>query len=458
VLRASAVCEEAGVPSSSLVSQGFLKLAEASSIGLGLPSMPVALVPGHPGAQSAAMLRRNILEVTAAEVIKNLTEASGTGLHTSEPLAQDVVFKGGFDAVNQYFLTNEWSDGLPVVPPTKAKVQEFLNYTDRAASDVLGVLLPDNRAATVWSIAVNGVMTGCRPEYMPILVALVQAMADPAYGVEHSGNTPGGETLIILNGPIVQQLGFNYKENVLRDGFQPNTSVGRFWRLYLRNVAGFLLHKNDKATFGNTWRVVAAENEEVLKAIGWSPTSVEMGFSATDNTVTIARYTGGNVIASVSGSTPEEIMPILADAVVRQTSWQITFTVGGAYGTLRPLVLLSPILAEAIAQGGWSKQDVKQYLFEHARLPAWKFEHMLRVWADKPIWNLTEEYAAGRIPKVFCESDDPNRLVPLITCADDFMIAVTGDPLRTNAYVFAHNGRLGYPVGKRINLPKNWSF
>jgi len=458
VLRASAVCEEAGVPSSSLVSQGFLKLAEASSIGLGFPSMPVALVPGHPGAQTAVMLRRNILEVTAAEVIKNLTDASGTGMQTSEPKAQDVVFKGGFDAVNQYFLTNEWSDGLPVVPPTKAKVQEFLNYTDHQPSDVLGVLLPDNRAATVWSIAVNGVMAGCRPEYMPILVALVQAMADPAYGVEHSGNTPGGETLIILNGPIVQQLGFNYKENVLRDGFQPNTSVGRFWRLYLRNVAGFLLHKNDKATFGNTWRVVAAENEEVLKAIGWSPTSVEMGFKDTDNTVTIARYTGGNVIASVSGSTPEEIMPILADAVSRQTSWQITFTVGGAYGTLRPLVLLSPILAEAIAAGGWSKQDVKQYLFEHARQPAWKFEHMLRVWADKPIWNLTEEYAAGRIPKVFCESDDPNRLVPLITRADDFMIAVTGDPLRTNAYVFAHNGRLGYPVGKKIALPAGWHF
>jgi hypothetical protein len=301
-------------------------------------------------------------------------------------------------------------------------------------------------------------MAGCRPEYMPILVALVQAMADPAYGVEHSGNTPGGETLIILNGPIVQQLGFNYRENVLRDGFQPNTSVGRFWRLYLRNVAGFLLHKNDKATFGNTWRVVAAENEEVLRTIGWSPTSVEMGFQASDNTVTIARYTGGNLIASVSGSTPEEIMPIIADAVIRQHSWQITFTVGGAYGTLRPLILLSPILAEAIAQGGWSKQAVKQYLFEHVRIPARKFEHMLRVWAEKPIWNLTEEYQAGRIPKVFCESDDPDRLVPLVTCVDDFMIAVTGDPLRTNAYIFAHNGRLGYPVAASIDLPANWNF
>ena len=458
MLRASAVCEEAGVPSSSLVSQGFLKLAAASSIGLGLPSMPVALVPGHPGAQSPTMLRHNILEVTTAEVIKNLMQASGTGQTVSEPQAQDIVFQGGFDAVNQLFLEKEWSDGLPIVPPTRAKVEAFLRYTDRKPDEVLGVLLPDNRAATIWSIAVNGVMAGCRPEYMPILVALVQAMADPAYGVEHSGNTPGGETLIILNGPIVQQLGFNYRENVLRDGFQPNTSVGRFWRLYLRNVAGFLLHKNDKATFGNTWRVVAAENEEVLRAIGWSPTSVEMGFQASDNTVTIARYTGGNLIASVSGSTPEEIMPIIADAVIRQHSWQITFTVGGAYGTLRPLILLSPILAEAIAQGGWSKQAVKQYLFEHVRIPARKFEYMLRVWAEKPIWNLTEEYQAGRIPKVFCESDDPDRLVPLVTCVDDFMIAVTGDPLRTNAYIFAHNGRLGYPVAASIDLPANWNF
>ena len=119
-------------------------------------------------------------------------------------------------------------------------------------------------------------------------------MCDPHYGVEHSGNTPGGETLIILNGPIIKELGFNYTQGVMRDGFLPNTSIGRFWRLYLRNVAGFLPHKNDKATFGNTWRVVLAENEDVLAKIGWEPNSVEMGFAAGDNTVTIARYTGGN--------------------------------------------------------------------------------------------------------------------------------------------------------------------
>src|SRR5262249_41375538 len=176
-----------------------------------------------------------------------------------------------------FFYEQEWSDGLPIVPPTREKVNEFLRFTDRNPEDVLGILLPDNRAATVWSIAVNGVMAGCRPEYMPILVALVETMADPQYGVEHSGNTPGSETLIILNGPIASQLGFNNKQGVLRDGILPNTTIGRFWRLYLRNIAGFLHHRTDKATFGNTWRVVAAENEDVLRRIGWSTVAEGQG-------------------------------------------------------------------------------------------------------------------------------------------------------------------------------------
>ena len=181
------------------------------------------------------------------------------------------MFQGTFEAVNAHFYEREWSDGLPIVPPTLEKIQEFLSFTDRAPDDLLGILLPENRAATVWAVAVNGVMAGCRPEYMPILVALAEAMADPYYGVEHSGNTPGSETLIVLNGPIIKDLNFNFTQGVLRDGFMPNTSVGRFWRLALRNIAGFLPHKNDKGTFGNTFRVVLAENEDALAKIGWPP-------------------------------------------------------------------------------------------------------------------------------------------------------------------------------------------
>src|SRR5690606_9681108 len=138
---------------------------------------------------------------------------------------------------------------------------------------------------------------------------LIEAMVDPQYGVEHSGNTPAGETLITLNGPIIKELGFNYTQGVIRDGFVPNTSIGRFWRLYLRNVAGFLPHKNDKCTFGNTWRVVLAENEDVLSEIGWPTIAMDMGLARGENAITIARYTGGNVIVSMSGTTPEQMLP-----------------------------------------------------------------------------------------------------------------------------------------------------
>ena len=455
MLRASAICESSGVPSASLVSEGFASQALAVNRGLGL-NLPIAIVPGHPGAQSAEELKNNILESTVNEVIHNLTKTLAATEEENEPEERDIVFRGGFAAVNQYFLDQEWSDGLPIVPPTKEGIDEFLRFTDRKSEEVIGQILPDNRLASVWSVAVNGLMAGCRPEYMPILIALVEAMLDPAYGVEHSGNTPGGETLIILIGPIIKTLGFNYTQGVIRDGFQANTSIGRFWRLYLRNVAGFILHKNDKATFGNTWRVVLAENEDVLNQINWPPTSAEMGFSRGENTVTIARYTGGNLICSVSGSTPEELLPYLADAVVRQISWQLMFTVGMGNGTLRPLILLSPILAQTIARGGWSKQDVKQYLFEHARVPAWQFERQLRDWNQKPIWNLTKEAQEGSISTIYSVSEDPNRLVPLVGDADNYMIAVCGDEMRTNAYVFAHNGVLGYSVGKKIQLPDSW--
>jgi len=427
-------------------------LAKAASGGLGMPNLQVAPVPGHPGLQSTEVLQRNVREVTLAGVVDNLLKLPAQVAAGGEPGARDIICSGTFEEVNEYFIAHELSDGLPIVPPTVEKVEAFLRFTDRQPDEVLGVLLPDSRAATVWSVAVNGVMAGCRPEYMPVLIALVEAMADPDYGVEHSGNTPGGETQIVLNGPVIKQLGFNYTQGVMRDGFQANTSIGRFWRLYLRNVAGFLPHKNDKATFGNTWRVVVAENEDVLAKIGWPPNCTEFGFPAGTNAVAIGRYTGGNHISSVSGATPEALLPYIADAVVKQYSWQIMFTVGQGMGTLRPLILLSPIIAETIAAGGWSKQDLKQKLFDHARMPAWVFERYLRDWTQKPIWNLATEQQAGHIPKVFHESDDPNRMVPLVFKPEDYMIVVTGDLGRNSCYVFAHNGILGYPVGKEIKL------
>ena len=446
------------MPTASLVCEGFRGQAATTATGLGLPGLPTALVPGHVDVQSADELRQNVAAVTVDAVIRNLTEAPArVGVAAVEPAPDDVVFEGTLDEVNRFFYENDWSDGLPIVPPTPDRVAEFLRFCDRPGETSLGVLLPDRRRATIWNVAVNGVMAGCRPEYMPILVALAEAMADPRYGVEHSGNTPGAETLIILNGPLIKELGFNYEQGALRDGVQANTTIGRFWRLYLRNVAGFLHHRTDKGTFGNTWRVVLAENEDALRRIGWSTIAEDEGVRAA-NAVTISRYTGGGVIASVFGNTPQRMLPYLADAIVTKVGWELLFTVGMGVGSQRPLLILSPILAETLAKGGLDKARLKERLFELARVPAAKLERYVGEWTNlvpgRP--TLTGLVKAGQVPAVFAESDDPERLVPIVCRAEDLMIAVSGDPLRTNAYAFAHNGILGYPTTKPIRLPAEW--
>ncbi len=456
MLRASAVAEKAGVPSSSLVCEGFLGQAGTTSVGLGLPNLPVALVPGHVGTQGSEELAENILKVTLDDVVENLTVAPGAVAIAEDPAPRDVVFSGTIDEINRLFIENEWSDGLPIIPPTTERVEAFLGFTDRDPNEVLGILLPDSRAATVWSVAVNGVMAGCRPEYMPILIALIEAMADPDYGVEHSGNTPGGETLITINGPIAKQLRFNDEQGVLRDGFQPNTSVGRFWRLALRNLAGFLLHKNDKCTFGNTWRVVMAENEPVLDALGWTTLAEDLGVSKGSNAVSISRYTGSSLIASASGDTGDKILPYIADGVLKQNTWHLVFTIGPSPGTLRPLTIFSPIVAETLVKDGWTKESIQQYFFDHCRMPAWEFERYIGEWTEHPIRDLQDQVNLRRAPEDFAENDDPNRLVPITFTPEDFMIGVSGDPLRNHAITFAHNGLLGYPVAREIELPSDW--
>ena len=138
MLRASEVCEKAGYPTSSLVCEGFLTQAAATSVGLGYPNMPVATIVGHPGAQSVEEIRRNAIEVTAAEVIANLTMQPDAVVLPDEPGSREIVFSGSFEEVNDCFYDQEWSDGLPIIPPTTEKIAEFLSFTDRKPDETLG--------------------------------------------------------------------------------------------------------------------------------------------------------------------------------------------------------------------------------------------------------------------------------------------------------------------------------
>ncbi|MFC2041808.1 hypothetical protein ACFLTY_05780, partial [Chloroflexota bacterium] len=229
-----------------------------------------------------------------------------------------------------------------------------------------------------------------------------------------------------------------------------NTSIGRFWRLYLRNVAGFLPHKTDKATFGGTWRVVLAENEDALTGIGWEPMSVDQGFKAGDNVITINSCTSSGSASSVGVDNAEGILDHLATHIVNTQLSLFSMSVNHG-DHLRPQILLSPCVAEAIARAGYSKKKVKQYFYEHARFSARQFEQL-----HTECGTLCDAVKRGTLPKWYCESSDPGRLVPIVYSPDDFMITVSGDPGRDNCFICEQNGRNGYPVSKKIELPAKW--
>jgi len=290
VLRAAALVEKLGIPTASIVGSGFLKQAEVVAKGLGLP-LAWGVYPGAPMVDSEDELRRKVEESLAPGLLRGLTEVNPVEIvrHAAEPEPMSVAFGGTLDEIEEYFHRQLWTDGLPIIPPTRRRVEAFLRFTERDPDEVIRVLPQESREATILSIAVNGVMAGCRPEYMPVLVAVVEAMADREFHIEHAGSTPGWEPLVVVSGPIIKALDFNYGQGVMRVGRQANTSIGRFVRLYLRNICGYRIPPGagDKGSIGYTFNVALAEDEDTAREIGWPTYAMEQGFEPTDSVVTV---------------------------------------------------------------------------------------------------------------------------------------------------------------------------
>lgn len=460
-MRAAMAAESAGIPSVSIVCEGFEGQASATARGHGYDGLPLAVTIGHVDAQSSEQMVANFLDHTVDLVVQGLTAASTsaagsvetTESTTAEPSALDVVASGSIDEINRVFIEQGWSDGHPVIPPTRDRVEAYLADSGHDPWKTVGIATSSGRDLTIWSIAVNAVMAGCRPAHLPVLIALAEILVDPAYGAEHSGNTTGADAQIIISGPNTQALGFNHGAGALREGTHANTAVARWLRLYQRNVLGFTADEHDKATFGNATRIVLAEDLDCLDEIGWSPLGVELGATPGDDSVTLARLNSGTIIGSVFGSTPEEIVAYLGNGIARTAAWDLTHVYGLGHDQFQPLLVLSPILARTFANAGWSKADVQAALFAHARIPAITFERMIGEWSNLTAGRrrLVDLARAGELPAAYGESDDPNRLVPVATAPERFLIAVAGDPNRTNAYAFSNDGPHGWWTTRSID-------
>ena len=457
-MRAAIAAESAGIPSVSILCEGFEQQALATGRGMGFDGLALAVTRGHVDAQDVDTMITNFREVTVDQIVDGLTQTSNATTEGSEePAAIDVVLSGTIEEINEAFFTHGWSDGSAIIPPTRDRVEAFIAAGGYDPWRSLGIARPSGRDLTIWSIAVNAVMAGCHSDYMPVLIAATEILADPAYGAQHSGNTTGADALMILSGPDAGDLGFNSRVGALREGARANTSVGRWLRLYQRNVLDFTTDANDKATFGNSARVVLTEDYATLADIGWDSMAADFAFASDDNVLSMARMNTGAIIGSVFGSTPEEILPYLGDGLARTVGWDLTHVYGLGHGQQQPLLVLSPILARVFASAGWSKADVREGLFETARIPAWRFEKLIGEWSNLTAGRRTLADLVDKdlIPAVFAQSDDPNRLVPIVDAPEKLMIAVAGDPNRTNAYGLSHDGPHGDWTAKRVDMSQS---
>ncbi|MDO8670553.1 MAG: hypothetical protein Q7O66_03875, partial [Dehalococcoidia bacterium] len=193
MMRASVAAERAGVRSASIVASAFMAQARPVARSLGIGNLALAEYPGVIDLDSEEIFREKVATVVTNRIVEALSSDVQVEAPVSEPGPRDIVFTGNLAEVLECFHRNLWSDGLPIVPPTVERVEQFLQFADRSPDEVIGALLPEKREATVWNVAVNGVMAGCRPEYMPVLLALVEAMAEPEFGIEHGGSTPAWE-------------------------------------------------------------------------------------------------------------------------------------------------------------------------------------------------------------------------------------------------------------------------
>jgi len=374
--------------------------------------MALALV-AHPLGGIPVDAARAKAETILDEALRGLT--TDPALPTTTAAAGPILVDApdDLDAFQVWAMEHEWSDGLPVLPPTEARVGKILG---RGAADALvATLMPLDGRATLHAIAVNAALAGAGPEHLPVIVAALRAVAKPEFNLNAIQCTTHPCTpLVIVNGPITARLGVAGGPNALGNGHRANAVIGRAVRLVLQNVGGARPGREDRATLGHAGKFTycLAENEAQSP---WEPLHVERGFGRDDSTVTVCGSEAPHNVNDHGSTGGETLMAALAGTAATTGSNNI-------YLAGDPLVILGPEHAQTIASSGWSKAEFKRRFWEAARVPLKKFS------ADNIArFKLTH-------PERF-EGAGPETLLPFASRPDDVMVIVAGGPGKHSAIV-----------------------
>jgi hypothetical protein len=412
-------------PAVALVNTGFALDARSAASGKGMPGVRVVAetVPCEctEPERIASGIHAVIDDIVAALTVP-LTGEEQSPPPPETASARGIVFDGDLAEVQRFFYQRGWTDGLPVIPPTEAAVEEMLTGTDLPRDHVVGKMIPRLGKATVEKIAVNAVMAGALPTYLPLLIAGVDALLDPkaAFGT-FEVSTGSWAPFWVVNGPIREQLRVNGGQGALSPGDIANATIGRAMGMIVKNLGGARKGMEDMGVQGNPgkYTMVTAENEEAIPS--WEPLHVQHGFQREENCVTVS-FPNSYLQIWPYGSDDKGILrAIMANMVPR---WrQLT-------------LLVPPGHAQTLADAGWTKAEIASYLYEYARVPAYR---------TPEFWG-TPGMQRVRPP---LNAEDPT---PLLRSPDTFRMVVSGG---AGAFMGMAYGA-GTWVTKQVSLPAQW--
>lgn len=454
--------EYLGIPSVIIAGPGFSDQARYTSRNNGVPVMRVAEYPGAFAADSQETLLRNTREVLWPQIVKALTtpispeELSAARDKTGD--LRDDVFYGTLEEVDDYFRKQNWTDGLPFIPPTYEKVSNYLKYTPYRYDETVAVLPIAHRNTTAWHVAVNAVMAGCKPEHMPILIALTKGLGDGNFR-RTLASTHAWAPYCWLNGPVARQLGIDCGQGQINEA--ANVAIGRFLNLALMNLCGYYVKQDRMGTFGYPMPWCLVEDEQACARVGWEPWHVRKGFGVNESVVTLGSTLlwGGNM--APSSTDPVKVMQLLA--------WDISercqFALGsGRQYTFRTILMTEPV-AGILAQRFKSPEALEHILITESRRPLKERafanyyanpgsrkdggEHNLRQYTAHI--GKTEEAEMTKVPAWYDSDASEMKTVPTMKRGMTAFL-ITGDSARNKVQTMPGGGY----ASVKIELPGNW--
>jgi hypothetical protein len=453
--------EKAGIPAVGIAARSFARAWQSCVDGWGQPATAFVTIPHACTGQQPDYIH-GMVDEQIDNIILGLTRMSTTADLTgatnghSETDVFTVTLDDspwGIDAVNRFMEERDWSDGMPVVPPTPELVEAMLKGTRRAPQDVVMVMEPGFGLATVEKIAINAVMAGCRPEQFPILLAAIECIAQPESNhrdMQVSGHTEA--PLILVNGPIADRAGINYGTSAMGPGVvnKANTAIGRALRLCLINIGYCKAGTGDPNFIGlpTKFGMCIAENEDLSP---WPPYHVDLGFQARESAVTLVTVTGpGDILDSGSRNHEDTLNNIASmmsypgagsgdwirgwqSAQVGHTSQRVSYP-----GPYHPIVL-SPSRAVILDEAGYSKRDAQEWLHEHCRMPLRKAIGSRGAPRDgNRKWLHHSELQSLE--------NDPDATIPMLESPEQYLLFVTGGTTHYAHFFYGTYGIATRPV------------